>query len=628
VSSRCVVVIGHVDHGKTALVRALTGMETDRLPEERARGLSIVPGFAHKQYAGGVIDFIDAPGHEDFVGAMVAGASGADAALLVIAAPEGIAAQTLEHLQIANLLGVEVVAVAVTKCDVPEPATLEATLRDLRATLGQTAAKDAPLFACATLRGDGLAELAAALDALLARPARFAAEGAATLPIDRAFSVAGRGTVVTGTLLGGAMAVGQRAVVQPSGVSVILRGVQSRGTAREVAQPSARVAANLRGIPVAQIPRGAVLTLRDGRAASTCVEVDITALAPLKHMERVRILFGTLSAIATLRLLGGGTLGAGHRGFAQLRFDKPVFGFAGQRAVLRRLSPVGTVAGAVLLDPQAQAWTGSGKTREAVLEAARAGAPKNIAHALCAELRGTAPLSQIARLARQDTPELRRILGTTVQEIAADLIAFTKDIDTSARDIQHALAQYHSDNPLHIDAPRAVLARLRWSQAMISHCIDALIHARLIRRSGSGLRLTAHDPRDHLAPAHAARLQALERAAADGGLQPVPPPTDPLDKDLTALLHDDGVLMTLHNVALDQTLVLHRDALTRAAEILRVAFPVPHLFTTSQARSTLKTSRRIIVPVLEYFDRQGLTQRDADARQMTTLPVSDKAQNC
>ncbi|MEH6830569.1 MAG: GTP-binding protein, partial [Sulfitobacter sp.] len=373
-NTRCIVVIGHVDHGKTSLVRALTGIETDRLAEEKERGLSIALGFAHRAYPEGTIDFIDAPGHEDFIQAMVSGATGAQSILAVISLTEGIGAQTLEHLTIAGLLGLTNAVIAVTKSDTLEPSSHAARLEVIRSELAQTPFADAELLLCSALTGDGLDALHLALQKTLSGPANASAPLQSILPIDRVFSMPGHGTIVTGTLLGQELHVNTHAVLQPDGRKTTVRGLQSRGEKRGLVKAGERVAVNLRGVAVKDIPRGAALCVGDALPPSTCFDVSI-GLNPwsntaLKHNEDIRVMFGTSSEIASVRVFGGKQIAPKQSGHAQLRFKKQVVGFAGQKAILRRLSPPETLGGATILDPIAMPTKSTNKRRLAVLLAA------------------------------------------------------------------------------------------------------------------------------------------------------------------------------------------------------------------------------------------------------------------
>jgi selenocysteine-specific elongation factor len=626
-NTRCIVVIGHVDHGKTSLVRALTGIETDRTAEEKARGLSIAPGFAHKSYPDGTLDFIDAPGHEDFIQAMVSGTSGAQAALLVVSATEGFGAQTLEHLNIAGLLGITQGVIAVTKSDLLSPLEHATCLTTLKAALSGTRLADAPMILCSAKTDHGLDALHGTLQSLLSCPAPKDTPLHSMLPIDRVFSLAGHGTVVTGTLLGHDLSVSEQAVVHPSGLPVTLRGLQSRGQERTEVHAGERVAINLRGAAVADIARGSALCLPDTMLPSRCIDALVQlgpTVSPLKHMENVRVLFGTTNAVATVRLFGGGRLHGDQRGLVRLRFSKEVLGFAGQRAILRRLSPAQTLGGAIFLDPQATATRSGDASRIAVLSAAQAGSPDKIATALCAAQRGTARLSDIARLSRRLPSETATALASGFTDLGGGWIAAAQDIADRKIDVLQALAAYHAAHPLRMGAPQSVTALAATSARLLQHIEETLNADQIIRRIGAGLALATHDPLALLSNEQQQRMDDLIASFLSAGISSAPQLNtyQDTDADLIALLIQAGTLVSLNNVSLKQTLLFHADALSAAAITLRLSFPAPTSFTTSQARSALGTSRRIIVPVLEHFDASGITTADGDIRSVTaTLPV-------
>ena len=385
-TSACVIVIGHVDHGKTTVVRGLTGMETDTLPQEKQRGLSINLGFAYCPYPSGTVDLIDAPGHEAFIRAMVAGASGAQAALLVVSAVDGVAPQTIEHLRIARLLGVPVRFVAVTKVDLLPAGDLETRLEAIRETLRGLGLGDVPLIPVSTYLETGMQTLHKGLEGLLGDVPVAQHPKAGFLPIDRVFTMPGLGTVVTGTLLGGNLSLSDAVKLLPQDRPVTLRGVQVRGTARDHATRGERTAVNLRGIAADDITRGDVLCAGADFAAARCMDVRLSLLddapSPLKHMSDVRVLFGTTHTVATLRLMDGGQVVQGNSAFAQLRFDKPVAAFAGQRMILRALSPAQTIGGAVVLDPHSLGVKSGDAARLAVMQAAAGGRTGDIVAAL------------------------------------------------------------------------------------------------------------------------------------------------------------------------------------------------------------------------------------------------------
>ena len=626
--THCIVVVGHVDHGKTSLVHALTGIETDRLPEEKARGLSIAPGFAHRGYADGIIDFVDAPGHEDFIQAMISSATGAGSVLVVISIAEGIGAQTLEHLSIAGLLGITSGVIAITKSDLIRPSEQAARLIEIRDALSRTAFANAILVICSSRTGDGLDTLKDALEGLLSQDTGVSGPLQSFLPIDRVFSLPGRGTIVTGTLLGQSLAVDDVAVLLPACRNVTIRGLQSRGIERGRIQVGERMAANLRGVAVTDITRGAVLCAGDAGAPSTCIDAHINLLPSvtlvLKHMQDVRVLFGTSSEVAQVRLYGGGRMGPTYCGYAQLRFKKPVIGYAGQRAILRQLSPSETIGGAVFLDPQATLTRSGDKSRLQVLEAARLRDVEQIAGALSQANQGVASILDIARLAQITPKQARANLSDTFVEIGTGSISSKESIEACKAEVLRALAAYHAKYPLRMRAPRTAIANPSISPVLLHHVEAALLASGQMRDQGVGFVMNGHDPITSLNADQLKRMIEIENTFNQAQLAP---PTreslsqGPLDNDLIELLIETKRLVSLQNVALRQSLVFHTDTLAAAAEALSDAFPTPQSFTTGEARTALTTSRKIIVPILEYFDAQGVTIRKGDARQMIAANV-------
>ena len=617
-TSACVIVIGHVDHGKTALVRALTGMETDRLAEEKARGLSIALGFAHCEMAGGTLDLIDAPGHEDFIRTMVSGASGAQGAMLVVSAVEGIAAQTREHVQIARLLQVPVAVVAVTKVDLIPEAALPARLVEIADALAAQGVTGAELVPCSAPAAGGTDHLRQVLARrYTALPARAAPMGA-FLPVDRAFTLAGRGTVVTGTLLGGALAVGAALTVQPSGAATVVRGLQARGAARERVAAGERVAVNLRGIALEDIARGDVICT-GGQGATLCMDVWLTvsdtAPRPVKHMQDLRVLWGTAHEVATLRLMGGGQIAPGGAGLGQLRFKRPVVGFAGQAAVLRQLSPAATLAGAVILDPQATAVGAGDRGRLAVMQAAQQQDGTALAAALCAQGRGVALWSDLVRLARCDATAA---LPTGVVRLSPEHIALADDLVTVQTAVVAALQRFHADHPIKQGAALSMLQRVTPLRGLVPFAQAELFRGgEVVLRDGL-VSLARHDPFAALAPQQLARLTEIEERMRAGGTSPpdVRQFDAPDDADLIALMVAQGRLVSLANIALKQQVVFHAATIGQAQRSLAASFPPPTAFTTSAARTALGTTRKFIVPLLEHLDALGMTLRIGDTRQI------------
>lgn len=618
-----IVVIGHVDHGKTSLVHALTGIETDCLTEEKKRGLSITAGYAHQSYAAGTLDFIDAPGHADFVSAMIAGASGAQAALIVVSALEGLGAQTHEHLRIAGLLGIKTGVIAVTKCDMLDAAKLADCCKSIGSALADTAFGDASMIGCSARSGQGVTALHAALAEIIACPPQVAGPLHSFLPVDRTFSLPGRGTIVTGTLQGQALDADSNVMLMPTGQRVSIRALHARGRAQSTGQVGARTAVNLRGVSVDEIKRGTVLCEVGSAAPTTCMDVYVTLLnessKPIKHNDELRVHLGTASEVARIRLFGGGQMLSGSAGFAQLRFNKPTVGFAGQQAVLRRLSPAETIGGVEILDPQSSPTRARDQKRLQVLQAAYNADVHAIALSLAKAQGGVAEVALLARLSRSGTDAVENALRTSFREVAAGLLSPTAMIDDCTRRMLEILTCYHAKHPLHIAAPHKAIRDGSFVPALWEHTEQILAARGEITAYGQRVALSSHAP---LALLSLEQREGLEKIEADVLAAALAPPTmtalaqTEQNRDLLALSLDLERLCALPNIALNQVLILHPDILAIAADTLHAAFPSGQPFSTSAARVALATSRRVIVPVLEYFDAQGVTCRIGDARRM------------
>ncbi len=626
-SSLTVAVIGHVNHGKSALVRALTGIETDRLKEEQERGLSITLGFAWRDYGGGSLDLIDAPGHEDFIRAMVAGTTGARAVLLVVSAVEGFGRQTLEHLQIAGLLGITNGVVAVTKSDLVSLQEELVMRGQIAATLAKTFLADAPVVFCSALDGRGLPALHTELEALVANALPAKALAGAYLPIDRAFTLAGTGTVITGTLLGKALALPSEGVLEPSGRRVSLRQIQRHGQNVQSAELGGRLAVNLRGISAQEIKSGEVLCTPGAFAATMQVDAWVSAATdntrPLKHMDELRVMWGARQDVATVRLYGIKLIAPGGTGLAQLRFASPVVAYGGQRAVLRRLSPAGTLGGIVVLDPQAPRARGKVAPRRELLEAVLTGDVGLISARLAERDRGLVSVDELARLWRRLVAEVRDALAADFEALDETRLVRRTAL-TQARDayLQHLTAAHgraptRSTHP--VSAIRAALSQ-QMSRDLVAHVEHTLATAGEIALAADQVALVGYDPYAALSPQALQRLGDIEVEFQAAGL--VAPHAGLLsgwpleDHDLIALLTDAGRLIALRNHALRQTLYLHPAALDIALAALTSTFPPPHAFTTGEARAALATTRKFIVPLLETLDAVGQTRRDGDLRQV------------
>ncbi|KAB0671890.1 selenocysteine-specific translation elongation factor [Oryzomonas sagensis] len=347
---------GHIDHGKTSLVKALTGIDTDRLKEEKARGITIELGFAHLELAGGIrFGIVDVPGHEKFVRTMVAGVGGMDLVMLVIAADEGIMPQTREHLDILRLLGVKSGLIALTKRDMVDPEWLALVTEEVREFTAGSFLEDAPIIPVSARTGEGLGALKAELGRLAELSAEKRREGHFRLPVDRVFTMAGFGTVVTGTLLSGEIRVGDELELLPSGREGRVRGIQAHGSKVDTGMAGQRLAVNVQGVDLDQVHRGNVLVPRGIFRATRTVDarLDHLASAPreLKHRATLRLHSATYEVPAQVILLDRDTLLPGESAFVQLRLKEPALLLPGDSYILRVASPATTVGGGVVLDP-------------------------------------------------------------------------------------------------------------------------------------------------------------------------------------------------------------------------------------------------------------------------------------
>jgi len=340
---RIVGTAGHIDHGKSALVQALTGTDPDRLQEEKERGITIDLGFADSRFGGFHIGFVDVPGHERFVKNMLAGVGGIDAVILVVAADESVMPQTREHLAICELLGVRGGVVALTKCDLVDAELAELAELEVSELLEGTSLQDAPIVRTSTTNGTGLDELRDALAVVLREQAARATTAAMRLPIDRVFTIRGFGTVITGTLLAGEIETGDKLDLLPGDLAVTVRGLQVHGAPAERATAGQRVALNLHGVQTDELARGMVLARPGELEAAHILDVRLDTLPgfAVKHLQRVRFHHGAAELLARVALMTGDEVPPGESAYCQLRLEARYPAVPGDRVVLRRYSPSG-----------------------------------------------------------------------------------------------------------------------------------------------------------------------------------------------------------------------------------------------------------------------------------------------
>ena len=617
---RSIAVIGHVDHGKTALVEALTGTKTDTLAEERARGLTINLGFAHLATPAGMVHFVDAPGHADFVRTTVSGLSGVDAVLLVISAIDGIESQTKEHLKLARLMGLEQAIFALTKCDLAGRQSIDTLHAELKDFASENGLSKVSIVMCSARSPDGMNALKTELETLLRSPIVRPALGGFFLPIDRAFSVTGVGTIVTGTLIGKSIESGTRATIGSN--RVVVRGIEIAAEPAERAEPGTRVALNLRGVGQGEIKKGDVLHEAGTFAPSSRFDIALTTegseRVSFNHMDELMVLIGTQHRPARIRLFGANQ-DAKNAQFAQLEFRTPIVGYLGQPIILRNPAATQTICGAKILDPNAARVHRNKPLHIAILHAAQTGDPELVAHAIADRDFGLVDLSVVSRLSKRSFDGL----SNAFRSHSADVAIRESDLRRAKGDFVKQLKYLHAAHPIrpgHFSAD--IAASMRHVPASILDVVEReLIASGEIQASSSGLALCAHNPAAAMTPAQSLTYDLAATRLLEMGLKPTPlfenEALQAQQKDLIELLVHEGVAVRLYNHALRQNILLHRATIDAARDLLKGAFPAGTQFTTGEARAALSTNRKTVVPLLELFDEQRITQRDEDLRTIT-----------
>jgi selenocysteine-specific elongation factor len=609
---------GHVDHGKSTLVRALTGIDPDRLREEKERGMTIDLGFAWLRLPGGAeISIVDVPGHERFIKNMLAGVGGIDLALLVVAADEGIMPQTAEHVAILDLLRVRRAVVAVTKVDAVEGEWLDLVVSDVAEYLDRTGLAGSPIVPVSALSGRGLPDLLATLERRLADTPPKPDLGRPRVPVDRVFTIAGFGTVVTGTLIGGELRVGQELEAVPGGLRARARGLQTHKTKVDRAQPGSRVAVNLVGVSTEELRRGQVVTVPGWLRPTGAVDVALTVIRdaphPLLHGATMTFHTGSAEVEGRVLLFEGDALMAGQQGWGQIRFADPIPVVKGDLFVLR--TPNATLAGGEVVDPAARRHRRRDPGLVEGLRVLREGSPEEAA---LAQLRAHGPLEPAAlgeRVGLSAAPARELLAALASDGRVIQLGEFYAAPDGWARlsgDLRAAVAEFHRAYPLRGGMPREELrSRAGATPRLFLRAVGRLQdEGTLVDRDGL-VRLADHRVRlDAAQEERAARLVAALAAApyTPPSLSELPSQTRP-DPELLRALAEQGRV-----VLVDADLAFTPEAFQemRARVVARVQ--ERGKVTVADVRDVFGTSRRYVLALLEYLDRIHVTRRVGDDR--------------
>ncbi len=616
---------GHIDHGKSALVRALTGTDPDRLAEEQRRGMTLDLGFAHLDLPSGVrAGIVDVPGHEALVHNMLAGAGGIDGVVLVVAADEGVMPQTREHLHILRFLRVDASVVALTKIDlVDDPGWLDAVEEELREALEGTPLSQAQVVRVSARTGEGLPLLVAALDASVRSVPSRPSSGPARLPVDRSFTMSGFGTVVTGTLWSGTIRAGEVLALMPEDRQLRVRGIQVHGESAAEASAGSRVAVNLAGIEKQGIRRGDLLCTPGAFRPTRLIDVKVRSLPEgpgIRSADRVHLHLGADQITCRVSLAGGGELSMGREGLARLRLERPTVAAHGDRFVLRRYSPTEVVGGGVVLDPAPQRRKPGVRSPAVLLDVEKSGPPALIVAAAVRQGRAGLLRSEAASVAGLAGPDGEAAVASAIGDgrvvAVAERLFAAHVVEELGGQIEAAVADTHARSPWRWGIPRDEL-KSRVSAAQGDRLFDEVL-ARLLAEArvcdrGGLLALPPHTPRftDEERALRAKLLSTLEGAGFS------PPPLS----DLQRLAPAGAVDRMLQSLA-DERLVV---AVSPELRFPRAAVELVHRAVVEMARSggevtvgslrdRLQTSRRYALALLEYLDTARITRRVGDRR--------------
>jgi selenocysteine-specific elongation factor len=610
---------GHIDHGKSSLVLALTGTDPDRLKEEKARGITIDLGFAHLEHGGHHFAFVDVPGHERFVRNMLAGAGGIDAVMLVVAADESVMPQTREHFHICTLLHVGSGVIALTKSDLVDADTLELCRLEVRELVKGSFLDSASIVAVSSRTGAGLDDLRAELSRCAdAVPAR-ASDGPVRLPVDRAFSMKGFGTVVTGTLMSGRVIDGMSLVLLPAGTEVKVRGLQVHGESSADASAGQRTAINLGGIDVAGVSRGDVLctpgTFEPTRRADVRIEM-LAEARPLKHGSRVRFHHGTAELLGRVALSGDG-------GDARIRFEAPAVLTRGDRFILRAYSPPATIGGGTVLDPhpaRGAIRTLAGRARFARLAP---GASARDAVAAFVRERGGAGLPTRSLISRAGLSAaggeavVRELAEAGTVRVIGDLLVDAAFLAERGAALVQMVKQHHAAQPLSPGVPREE-ARERLFGRSAPEVFDHVV-ASLERGKGLLARDTLSVPGHQLSlsPDEARARELLSAAFREAGLAPPDPKTVASATGIDAGVADRMLKLLVREKTLTRIdeLLFHADALARLKSDVKARKEAGETrMDVALFKERYSVTRKFAIPLLEYLDRERVTRRMGDAR--------------
>lgn len=606
---------GHVDHGKSTLVEALTGIDPDRLREEKTRGMTIELGFAWLELPSGTeVSIVDVPGHERFIKTMLMGAGGVDVALLIVAADEGVMPQTREHLAILDLLGVSNGLVVMTKKDLVDQDWLDLVTLDVQETLEGTTLEDAEVVAVSAETGEGLDELKASLDHMISELPPHQSTGNPRLPVDRSFTITGFGAVVTGTLADGPLKTGQEVEIMPSGRRARIRSLQVHETSQEQVGPGTRLAVNLSGIDHSEIVRGDVVTSPGWLEPSTAFDATFRVIgdAPraVRHNHRVTLFAGTREIPATLRVLEGDQIAPGGSGWIQVRTKERIAVVRGDSFVIRDTE--NTLGGGQVLEPNAPRRKRNDPETILRLETLASGSSEDVAFSALEDIE-PATIAQLARTTGSNPSEVEDAVSTLetegkVTRIGSGLtyVSSTKGWEILTGTATKTLSRFHASYPLRQGMPlQDFRGQLKLKSAAFGAVLQSLAAQEKVATDDATVRLPTHEP--VLSPAQEAEAADYSKLLARDRFSPST--EQPVDIELLQFLVERGDV-----VRINDDVVYLADAYEEMESKVLESGADGQEITITSVRDIFGTSRKYTLAVLEYMDSKGLTRRAGDSR--------------
>jgi len=620
---------GHIDHGKSALVRALTGVDPDRLMEEQLRGITIDVGFAHLDLGDVQVGFVDVPGHEKFVKNMLAGVGGIDFVLLVIAADESIMPQTREHFDICRLLGIRAGIVVINKLDMVDPEMLELVRDEVAETVAGAFLEKAPILAVSAKTGEGIDALKKAIHDLAGAVPLRPSNKLLRLPIDRAFSIRGFGTVVTGTLTSGEIQKEQEIELIPGGLKAKVRGIQVHGAMTGRAVAGQRTAVNLQGVDLSQVERGMVVTVPRVFRATQILDVRLHLLPnakPLRNLVKVRFHQGTLEVLARVALIGQDALAPGESTYAQLRLDAPVFCLHGDTYIIRQFSPTITIGGGTILHPNPAKHKSTDKQALIALKSLDSGdLTAKIPVILEASAKRAMDINEVNSLFGLPVADLTKICmdlaksgKLTMLQAPVPILVLPRIVESLKENTLAQIGNFHKDNPLQKGISKEELRKRLYDDLPLEvfrHCLDSLVEKRKIAFLEDAVSIYGREVQ--LSADEQKIRERIEEFFEKAGYQP---------PALSALPDVSGanpevvrricfwMLKEKILVKLSDDIIYHRAVIESIKNRIRSRFAPGSKFGVADFKELFDITRKHAIPLLEYLDREKFTRRVGNDR--------------